>query len=384
MLPIFVLSLSLLPRSFLEAVSQHYASLRSLRQRATITIITRMPDTEIRHWIRVNLAFLRPNKLRIEAETRSLALPFSTFKVVCDGKHLWQEVKGLEQVRKAPAPKDPSEALEGMSLGPTALLLSLFLGLIAQGPKEWGKGAKVMEEKPLKVRGRELRGLKVSLGGGEMVVRLWADPKTLTIWRMEASLLPTKEVPLSMTVVEEVNSVELNPSLPPETFSYRKPPNFEEVREFEIKGLEEIEPERGEWKGKKAPDFSLCDLKGQEVRLSALKGKVVLLDFWATWCLPCRRELPFIQRLHEEFAPKGLVVLAITDEEPERIRKFVQNHNYTFTVLLDPKDEVFKLYKVEAIPTLIIVGRDGVVVEHFVGLAPEREVRKALEKAGLK
>lgn len=135
--------------------------------------------------------------------------------------------------------------------------------------------------------------------------------------------------------------------------------------------------------GQKAPDFSLKDLKGKTVKLSGLRGKPVLIDFWATWCPPCRKELPHIQKIHQDLKSKGLVVLGITNEASADVSKFVAKQKMTFTVLLDPKNEASSRYKVEAIPRVLVVDKKGIVVADLLGLHSEQDLRAAVKKAGV-
>ncbi len=130
-------------------------------------------------------------------------------------------------------------------------------------------------------------------------------------------------------------------------------------------------------------DFTLKSLTGEKVTLSDLRGKVVLIDFWATWCGPCRRELPTIEKLHREYEDKGLVVLGINDEESGTAKKFLAKNEYRLPVLMDSKKEVARAYGTRAIPTVIVVDKDGVVRAHFVGGRSEDELRAALKGAGL-
>lgn len=139
-------------------------------------------------------------------------------------------------------------------------------------------------------------------------------------------------------------------------------------------------------KSQKAPDFSLKTLDGKTVRLSDQKGKVVVLDMWATWCPPCRKSLPHLQSLSAktDLAEKGLVVWAIDQQESsEKVSKFVTAGKYTFTVLLDSDGAVGKAYLVQGIPTTVIVGRDGTVQEVFIGYDDEvaKPMDEAVEKA---
>lgn len=109
-----------------------------------------------------------------------------------------------------------------------------------------------------------------------------------------------------------------------------------------------------------APGFSLQSRDGEHVSLSALKGDVVMVNFWATWCVPCRQEMPHLQALYERYHDLGFELLAVNVEDnPEGARKWLEETPVTFPVLFDPKNQVSKLYNVVAMPSTVLVGRDG-------------------------
>ncbi len=117
-----------------------------------------------------------------------------------------------------------------------------------------------------------------------------------------------------------------------------------------------------------APDFTLKDLSGETVRLRDLRGKVVFLNFWATWCPPCQLEMPMMEKLHKEFGNQGLVILAINNlEGSKEIKAFIKQHNLTFTTLLDEKGKVFELYRTWSLPTTYLIGKNGEVVGKVIG-----------------
>ncbi len=132
--------------------------------------------------------------------------------------------------------------------------------------------------------------------------------------------------------------------------------------------------------GAPAADFALPNLDGAVIRLSALRGQVLLINFWATWCQPCRKELPTIEKLRKEFA--GAVhVLTVDDEEGENLRAFLEKNRYGFEVLRDADLRVHGIYGARAIPKTIIVDRDGIVRERLRGPHSEAAIRKAIELA---
>ena len=125
--------------------------------------------------------------------------------------------------------------------------------------------------------------------------------------------------------------------------------------------------------GNLAPDFELRDLDGKTVSLRGLRGSPVLLNFWATWCPPCRAEMPYIQQIYEEWSGKGLEVLAIDiGESPSEVKKFLQNQGLSLPVLLDTKKNVAQKYNITGIPTTFFIDSDGIIQEKVIGAFPSK------------
>jgi peroxiredoxin len=131
-------------------------------------------------------------------------------------------------------------------------------------------------------------------------------------------------------------------------------------------------------------DFTLNDLKGKPYKLSDLRGKVVLVNFWATWCPPCRREMPDLDKLNVRFATQGLVVLSISDEDQAKVAAFIAASGYQPVVLLDPGDIVEKQFHIEGIPKTFLFNRDGKLVGETIDQSTERQFLALLAKAGLR
>ena len=122
--------------------------------------------------------------------------------------------------------------------------------------------------------------------------------------------------------------------------------------------------------GRPAPDFQLQSLDGETISLSGLQGSPVVINFWATWCGPCRMEMPFIQQLFNdpEWSEQGLVILAVNLGEPaSAVREFMEANGLSFTVLLDTEREVMKIYNVSAIPTTYFIDKSGIIRDIKVG-----------------
>lgn len=120
--------------------------------------------------------------------------------------------------------------------------------------------------------------------------------------------------------------------------------------------------------GKEAQDFTLSDLEGKSVTLSSLKGKVVFLNFWATWCPPCRAEMPSMQKLHDKMQGKDFVIVAVdVGERQAGVKAFIDKNKYTFMVLLDSEHKVSTDYKISGIPTTLILDKQGKIVLRETG-----------------
>jgi len=137
--------------------------------------------------------------------------------------------------------------------------------------------------------------------------------------------------------------------------------------------------------GSPAPDIALKDLQGQEVRLSDLHGKIVLLNFWATWCKPCKEEMPAMQASYEKLRDQGFVVLAVNElEDVEKVAEHIRTHRHTFLVVMDHDNRVANQYGVVGLPASFLIDRQGIVREHIFGnlLTEERIAELVLQYGG--
>ncbi len=132
------------------------------------------------------------------------------------------------------------------------------------------------------------------------------------------------------------------------------------------------------------PDFSLASVEtGKEVRLSALKGKVVLIDFWATWCGPCRMEIPHFVELQKQYSKDLRIVGISLDQQGEMVvRPFMRQWKINYDIVIDTTGQVQSSYGgIRSIPTALLVGRDGQVKDVFVGYRPKEVFESAIQKA---
>jgi thiol-disulfide isomerase/thioredoxin len=129
-----------------------------------------------------------------------------------------------------------------------------------------------------------------------------------------------------------------------------------------------------------ASGFVLQDMDGKKVNLADFKGKPVLIDFWATWCPPCRDAIPAIEKLHKMYSGKGLVVLGISLDQGgwDEVKSFIAQYGITYPVLKGT-DEVAAQYKVRTIPMLVIVDKEGKIYKRYLGFGDDEQIEKDIE-----
>jgi peroxiredoxin len=135
---------------------------------------------------------------------------------------------------------------------------------------------------------------------------------------------------------------------------------------------------------RQSADFTLSDLQGKAWHLQDLRGKVVLVNFWATWCPPCRKEMPDLDALYNKFKDQDFVVLAISDEETAKVSPYLAEHKVSYPVLLDPGRKVNDLFIVEGIPKSFVYDRSGKMVAQSIDMRTRSQFLAMLAQAGLR
>ena len=359
----------------LRRVGETYASLERFHFEATETTVTRSGDLERRTESRVVTAADESGRFRVASDHPTeggiVAFDGRTTWVYLARRHQYQEIKGA--------------MLEDPDAPGLMRLKNRFASRYADITKRL-RSATFVAMEPMDVNGRRSESRVVQatydaprgLAAEQIVRRYWISNDARLVHR-ESSAFEARNPASGRTtrVAQEIvfHRVEVNEEVSEGTFSPELPEGAEPVAAFDEGGAGLV--------GRPAANFELSDLSGMVRRSSDLEGKVVLFNFWASWCVPCRIDLPRVEALHRELSGKGLVVLGVNDEPADRARAFVEEHRFTFPTLADSEGTLFRAYEVRTIPTAVIIGRDGKVASVLVGSHSSEELRAAVREAGI-
>ena len=130
--------------------------------------------------------------------------------------------------------------------------------------------------------------------------------------------------------------------------------------------------------GNKAPNFTLKNMNNKDITLRNLEGKKVFINFWASWCPPCKTEMPAIQKLHENYGEEIEIIAVNLEEQKKKVKKYLENENLNFTVLLDKNKKAANKYLIRAIPTSYFLDENGVIIEKHMGILNYQNMKEIL------
>jgi len=327
------------------------------------------------------VAAVKPGKMRVEIKDSTTSL-----WVLSDGQTTWIYSPAMKQyIRKRVVPEenDHGEGIGGgAGLNSAASRLVEAYSRIADNIRE----ARLLSEESVELEGKSIACHVVQVkyankspdDSEELSKTFWIDKARYLVLR-EVSTLRRRANPsggpgeIRRTITFTLARV--NGPIPESFFVLTPPAEARQVEEFGRSASKENE----------AADFTLTDLQGRSFNLREQRGKAVLLNFWATWCGPCRDEMPYIEKLYRDFKDKGLIVLGVNDEEPEVARSFLAENEITFPSLVDERGGSHWLYRVAGIPTTILIDKEGKIAARLVGYSSGSEdfLRAALKKVGI-
>ena len=290
----------------------------------------------------------------------------------------------------------PGREQAGMMMPPSTIVSAALAGVETIDDLECDvvKVVRELDMSGLVVDGDAPEGMPAKMRLNETIAFARTDgmPRRLSMMpvmdEMQGDEMGTPVGPTTTWTAVTVNAEfapEVFSTVAPEGFAKVDPPANPMVQGMALEGEGEMpEPELAFKVGDAAPEFALKDLAGTEVTLASLKGKVVLLDFWATWCGPCKMAMPTIQKLHEEYASKGVAILGVNtwEKKADAAKAYMESKKFTYPCLLDG-DKLAESYGIRGIPTLVVIGKDGKLALLEVGLsdASGNGLRKAIDAA---
>jgi len=331
----------------------------------------------------IEMAGHRPGRIVMRVDHELMGMT-----TVSSGDTTWTYAAQLNQYTKtataavSPDGREPMETLqpETSLLGTYVTLADRASSVVIVGTAPVVVNSKPVECKVVVVRydastNSEPVGVAIMSEGPDT---LWVDPdRLLPLRSVHRSLRKIGEHDVSTKLRFDFHHVDLDNIPPRELFTFVPPPGAEKVEQFGMALSSAME-------GRPAPAFTLTSLHGKKRSLEQYRGKVVLLDFWATWCSPCRKELPYIEALYRKFGKDQLVVFAInTSEARRKVEDFIRTSGYTFPVLLDTDGSVMSSYGVTSIPQIFVIDGEGKIAVHLIGLRSEDSLLAALASAGV-
>ena len=379
-------------KKVLTDMAKYFSGLKSARMQVVTSVHMKAQGQKQDMKVSQDITMQRPNKLRIKVKQGEQGNSLTS-----DGKKLYTYVSGLGAYKVSEAPEDfkgfaeQADVVAGQmtSLGGTAgspAVPALFSDdpykAVIQGAR------KVSHVGVEKIKGKNYDRLRfeqprvdwdiwIAQGDNPSIHKIVPDvAKALKEMQKQASGQAPQDMKVDIKV--QIAQWKANPKLGKNAFKFSAPSDAKEVGSW----MEAVQQQRqsqaqGQSKmvGQAAPDFTLEQLDGDKVKLSQHKGEnVVVLDFWATWCPPCKKALPIVEKLTKKFEDKGVVIYAVDQrEEAKTVRKYLKDADLDLNVLMDTEGSVGNKFGVRSIPTTVVIGLNGAVQAVHKGYDPQME-----------
>jgi thiol-disulfide isomerase/thioredoxin len=370
-----------LARKAVERVAERYRALKGYRIEGVASTIVSTKTEHDETGRSVRFVVQRPG--RVVSEIRETDY---TTRMVANGDSVWTSIPELGQYTaqpQAPLLVSADSVANKAQLDPIAVYARLLDGVsrvqaLSRDTVRTAKGVVQCDRYAL------ARAAADSAAPGITIYPriIWVDPATRMVLQ-DSSRIDQEHPQLghvsSVTTFRMVVS-DPDPGLKPDAFAFRPDAGMRRVRKFFQRS-----PEHEALEGQPATDFTLETLADSKpVKLSGLKGRVVVLDFWATWCGPCRRWLPIVEQANRDYAAKGLSVFAVNEREDDaKVKTYLDQQKLDLPVLMDRSGNVGSIYHASSIPLTVVVGRDGNVLRIMVGLHEADDLKDVLHDAGI-
>jgi thiol-disulfide isomerase/thioredoxin len=362
-----------------EAAVKKYRSLRFVEEGTTEMVMGGQP---MKVTTQITRAVLNPGKMRMEAKVQGI-----TMLTVSDGESTWiYSSLNNQYARKAGA------------LGPEGIMAAMGMSDFMPNMADLQLTHKTIGEETVTIDGQKHDCWVVETHMGDMdlpgpakgakmtggVVTYWIDKKL----GIDLQNVVTAKVSMpggGSTVEMHNKSVKkelvVDGPMDDSLFAFTPPEGAKEVEKLTLFGSFGATPDLV---GKAAPEFTVPAPDGKPYSLAALQGKPVLLDFWATWCAPCRASMPTVEQISRDYKDQGLVVLGVNSgEDRDTVREFLKKTPMPYPAVLGVDNGILKDYQVTVYPTFVLIGADGKIAAYEMGFGGEARLRAMVEKAGL-